>query len=105
MPSGPAVGHPDTARGLLKSLFQADASLHADPQRRQFRSARAALARSPPAALPPPLLDELNRTCTRLPGTGLRPLQTFLSAPEPSPNPATKPPIAAHPLLLGVSPK
>ncbi len=89
----PALDNPDTARSLLKSLFQADASLHADesagtltvcllhqPTRAQDR----ALA---------PLLDELNRTRTVFPGTQLRLVYRMLS--DDLPCPASSQPQAA----------
>ena len=100
----PALDNPDTARSLLKSLFQADASLHPDesagtltvrllhqPTRAQDR----ALA---------PLLDELNRTRTVFPGTQLRLVYHMLSDDLPcsassQPTPANpKPPLPASKL-------
>ena len=100
----PALDNPDTARSLLKSLFQADASLHPDesagtltvrllhqPTRAQDR----ALA---------PLLDELNRTRTVFPGTQLRLVYRMLSDDLPcsassQPTPANpKPPLPASKL-------
>ena len=100
----PALDNPDTARSLLKSLFQADASLHPDesagtltvrllhqPTRAQDR----ALA---------PLLDELNRTRTVFPGTHLRLVYRMLSDDLPcsassQPTPANpKPPLPASKL-------
>ena len=96
----PALDNPDTARSLLKSLFQGAASLHPDPAagtlevrllHRPTRAQDLALA---------PLLDELNRTGTLFPGTDLRLVYKFLSAADPSPSTATKPPATANPLLL-----
>ncbi len=100
----PALDNPDTARSLLKSLLQADASLHPDesagtltvrllhqPTRAQDR----ALA---------PLLDELNRTRTVFPGTQLRLVYRMLSDDLPcsassQPTPANpKPPLPASKL-------
>ena len=100
----PALDNPDTARSLLKSLLQADASLHPDesagtltvrllhqPTRAQDR----ALA---------PLLDELNRTRTVFPGTHLRLVYRMLSDDLPcsassQPTPANpKPPLPASKL-------
>ena len=100
----PALDNPDTARSLLKSLLQADASLHPDesagtltvrllhqPTRAQDR----ALA---------PLLDELNRTRTVFPGTHLRLVYRMLSDALPcsassQPTPANpKPPLPASKL-------
>ena len=91
----PALDNPDTARSLLKSLFQADASLHPDesagtltvrllhqPTRAQDR----ALA---------PLLDELNRTRTVFPGTHLRLVYRMLS--DDLPCSASSQPTPAHP--------
>ena len=86
----PEPGNPDTARSLLKALFQTDASLLPDPAagtltvrllHQATRARDAALA---------PLFDELNRTRTVFPGTNLRLVYEILPA-EPSPPPASPP--------------
>ena len=96
----PALDHPDTARSLLKSVFQGAASLHPDPA---AGTLEVRLLHRPTCARDralEPLLDELNRTRTLFPGTHLRLVCNFLSATEPSPSPATKHPSITDPLLL-----
>lgn len=73
----PELDNPETARSLLKALFQSDASLLPDPQagtltvrllHQASRAQDAALA---------PLLAELNQTRTVFPGTELRLVYEF----------------------------
>lgn len=76
----PGLDNPETARSLLKALFQSDASLLPDPAtgtltvrllHQASRAQDAALA---------PLLAELNRTRTAFPGTQLRLVYEFTSS-------------------------
>ena len=78
----PELDNPETARSLLKALFQSDASLLPDPAagtltvrllHQASRAQDAALA---------PLLAELNRTRTVFPGTQLRLVYEFPSSDD-----------------------
>ncbi len=86
----PELDNPETARSLLKALFQSDASLLPDPQagtltvrllHQASRAQDAALA---------PLLAELNQTRTVFPGTELRLVYEFPPAPPARHQPATQ---------------
>ncbi len=78
----PELDNPETARSLLKALFQSDASLLPDPAagtltvrllHQASRAQDAALA---------PLLAELNQTRTVFPGTQLRLVYEFPSSDD-----------------------
>ena len=83
--AAPELDNPDTARSLLKSLFRGDASLHIDGAagtltvrllHQPTRAQDLALA---------PLLDELNRTSTVIPGAQLQLVDKRLSEDESCP--------------------
>jgi hypothetical protein len=81
----PELDNPETARSLLKALFQSDASLLPDPAAGTLtvRLLHPA-SRAQDAALAP-LLAELNRTRTVFPGTQLRLVYEFPSSDDSQP--------------------
>ena len=99
---GPGLGSPETARSLLRALFQRPASLRPDPAAGTLTARLMPMATQAQDEALARLVAELNRSETLYPGTDLRLAYELLVEPEPPAPPL--PPAGGSPSAPGTEP-
>ena len=91
---GPGPGSPQTARSLLRALFERPASLRPDPAAGTLTVRLMPMATQALDEALARLVADLNRSETTYPGTDLRLVYELLVEPEPPAPPAGRSPSA-----------